>query len=184
MSKTVDVLLTEHMLKLGNMGDIVSVKPGYARNYLLPQGKGVLADKVAKRQVEALQERAAKMESANRSQAEAQARKLTGLVLKISAKVSHDTHLFGSVGVREVVDHLAELGYSIGTQQVHMAESCKELGVYQVPIRLYRDVETTITVEVIDSDPQSKGLQEVLDEAGVEHENAAGPAATGDDDEG
>jgi large subunit ribosomal protein L9 len=164
MAKTVEVLLQQNVLKLGNMGDIVRVKVGYARNFLLPHGKGILASGAAKRQIEVLQERAAKMETEHVSQAQAQAARLTGLRLTIKAKVSHDRHLFGSVGVREIVTALAGQGFTLDPRQVHLNDSFKELGSYEVVLRLYKKIDAIITVEVVDSDPAGRGLREVIDE--------------------
>ena len=128
MGRPVEVLLKDNILKLGSMGDIVKVKPGYARNYLLPQGKAVLASSAAKRQVEVLRERAAAAEQVAIKDAEGLKKELNGLTVEIAARVAHDTTLFGSVGARDIVEAVAKSGIKLLPNQVHVHENFKQLG--------------------------------------------------------
>lgn len=162
MAKTIELLLTADVLKLGNMGDVVKVKPGYARNFLLPYGKAIVASGAAKRQIEVLREKAAAASAEREGQALAEKKKIDGLTIEIKAKVSHDTHLFGSVGTRDIVAALADKGYTFDSKQVHVHESFKKLGSYEVVLKLFKTVEATIKVNVIDADPEGQKLQEVL----------------------
>jgi large subunit ribosomal protein L9 len=162
MAKTLDVLLTKPVMKLGSMGDIVAVKPGYARNYLLPQGLAIMANRAAKRQVEVLQEQARKLSLEQEGQAAALKKELDGVSIQIAAKVAHDTVLFGSVGIRDIVKALAASGITIDQRQVHLHESFKKLGRYPVMVKLHSNVEATITVEVISDNPDGPGLDETL----------------------
>jgi len=164
MAHTIEVLLVDDVLKLGNMGDIVRVKSGYARNCLLPQGRAILASAAAKRQVEVLQAKAAANETNRAVKAQALKKELDGFSVQIAAKVAHDRHLFGSVGIRDIVRALSAGGFDIDQRQVHLHENFKELGTYEVLIKLHTEVEATITVEVVDADPQGKALDEVLEE--------------------
>lgn len=175
MAKNVDVLLTEDVLKLGNMGDIVTVRPGYARNYLLPHGKAIAASQAAKRQIELLREQAARRRAEHEGQALAVKKQIDGMSLQIAAKVSSGSTLFGSVGIRDIVAALAKSGYDIDPKQVHLHESFKQLGTYQVLLRLFGEVEATIEVEVVDADPQGSTMEEVL--AAADGENGEESAA-------
>ena len=162
MGKNVDVLLKEDVLKLGSMGDIVSVRPGYARNFLIPYGHAIPASQAAKRQIELLREQAQKRQAELEGQALSQKKKIDGLSVQIAAKVSTGTALFGSVGTREIVAALAKSGYNIDPKQVHLHESFKSLGKYSVVIRLFKEVDATIEVEVVDADPQGTTMEEVI----------------------
>jgi len=170
--KNIDVLLTSDVLKLGNMGDIVAVKAGYARNYLLPEGLAVPAGSAAKRQVEGLRARAQEVDAERGKQASTLKQRLDGTTVRVAARVAHDDMLFGSVGVRDIVDALAEKDIAVDPRQVHLHQSFKHLGRYEVTIALHRDVEATITLEVVNADPNAPSLDEVLEEAGVEGEEA------------
>lgn len=162
MGKNVEVLLKEDVLKLGSMGDIVSVRPGYARNYLLPHGKAIPAGQAAKRQIELLREQAARRQAEQEGQALSLKKQIDGLSVQIAAKVSSGRTLFGSVGIREIVIALDKSGFSIDPKQVHLHESFKELGKYAVNIRLFKGVDAHIEVEVVDADPQGSTMEEVL----------------------
>jgi large subunit ribosomal protein L9 len=170
MSKNVEILLTEDVLKLGTMGDIVSVKAGYARNHLLPYGKAIPASSAAKRQIEVLRERAAKNAAEQEGRALAAKKTLEGLTVEIAAKVSHDRHLFGSVGTLEIVAAMADKGHKLDPRQVHLHENFKELGSYTVLLKLFRTVDVNITVNVVDADPQGQSMDEVLATADGEEE--------------
>jgi len=162
MPRTIDVLLTQDVLKLGDMGDIVTVKPGFARNYLLPEGKAIPAGRAAKRQVEVLREQARKNDLEREGRAAVLKKTLDGKVVEIPAKVAHDDHLFASVGVRDIVRKLAADGMTIDPRQVHMHEVFKRLGRYEVMVKLHRSVECTITVVVTNADPQGEELDKAL----------------------
>ena len=155
MARTIEVLLKDNIFKLGSMGDIVTVKPGYARNYLLPQGLAVLANTAAKRQIEKLRERAAEVEAADRASAESLQKQLSGLSIEISARVAHDDVLFGSVGTRDIAAAVNANGFDVSANQVHLHESLKSLGTYNVFIGLHKGVEASISVSVINANPDA-----------------------------
>ena len=143
------VILKETIDSLGIIGSEVSVADGYARNYLFPQNKAVLATPQNRRMLE--QEKA-KFEiqiAKERKVAEEMAQKLEGIVCKIKAKVSEEDRLYGSVSIRDIIDALSEQDVVVEKRMVLLKEPIKTLGTYNVPIRVYKEVEPEISVEVI-----------------------------------
>jgi large subunit ribosomal protein L9 len=143
------VILKETIDSLGIIGSEVDVANGYARNYLLPQGKAIPATPQNRRVLE--QERA-KFElqiAKERKLAEEMAGKLEGVACKIAAKVSEEDRLYGSVGVREIVDALAAQDIVVEKRMVLLADPIKSTGSYRVPIRVYQEVEPEISVEIV-----------------------------------
>jgi len=120
-----------------------------------------------------LRERAAAAEEEAGGRAAQLKKKVDGLALDIPAKVSHDDHLFGSVGTRDIVNALAEKGFELDPRQVHLHENFKRLGRYEVVLGLHRDVHAQIAVNVVDVDPQGRDLDEVIAEATGETETPA-----------
>ena len=143
------VILKETIQSLGMIGSEVSVSKGYARNYLLPQKKAVLATPQNRR---VLEQNRAKMDlqiAKERQMAEEMAKKLEGVSCPITAKVSEQDRLYGSVSVRDIVAALAKQNIEVEKRMVLLTEPIKELGKYQVPIRIYKDVEPNIEVEIL-----------------------------------
>lgn len=162
MARRVEVLLTKDVLKLGNMGDVVRVAPGYARNYLFPEELAIPAGQAQKRQIEVLRTQASKMEVEREAKAKELRKSLDGSTVQIAARVSADTELFGSVGTREIVAALEKRGIRVDGKQVHLTDKIKRLGRYPVEVRLHKSVAATITVEVTNSDPNAPNLAETL----------------------
>ena len=143
------VILKETIQSLGMIGSEVSVSKGYARNYLLPQKKAVLATPQNRR---LLEQNRAKMDlqiAKEKQMAEEMAKKLEGVSCPITAKVSEQDRLYGSVSVRDIVAALAKQNIEVEKRMVLLTEPIKELGKYQVPIRIYKDVEPNIEVEIL-----------------------------------
>ena len=143
------VILKETIQSLGMIGSEVSVSKGYARNYLLPQKKAVLATPQNRR---ILEQNRAKMDlqiAKEKQMAEEMAKKLEGVSCPITAKVSEQDRLYGSVSVRDIVAALAKQNIEVEKRMVLLTEPIKELGKYQVPIRIYKDVEPNIEVEIL-----------------------------------
>ncbi len=168
MARNIEVLLTKNVLKLGSMGDLVNVKPGYAHNYLFPSASAIPANLAAKRQIEILKERAQAHLAEAKTAAQATKKQLDGMSIQIEANVSHDAQLFGSVGIRDIVAALATSGVSIDAKQVNLHESIRALGTYKITIELVKGVEAEISLEVVNKDPEAAGLAEVLAESGAE----------------
>ena len=143
------VILKETIDSLGIIGSEVNVADGYARNYLLPQSKAVKATPQNRRVME--QERA-KFEiqiAKERKLAEEMAQKLKGVECKIGAKVSEEDRLYGSVSVRDIIDALAAQNILVEKRMVLLKEPIKAIGTYKVPIRVYKEVEPEISVEIV-----------------------------------
>ena len=143
------VILKETINSLGIIGSEVNVADGYARNYLLPQNKAVKATDQNRRLME--QERA-KFEiqiAKERKLAEEMADKLESVACQIPAKVSEEERLYGSVGVRDIIDALAAQDIVVEKRMILLKEPIKELGSYKIPIRVYKEVEPEISVEIV-----------------------------------
>lgn len=162
MAKTLDILLTKNVMKLGSMGDLVTVKSGYARNFLFPSASAVLANTAAKRQIEILRERAQVQHAEAHTAAESQKKQLDGMSIQIEANVSHDDQLFGSVGIRDIIESLAKSGVKLNSKQINLHENIRKLGTFDIKIELVKDVTAQITLEVVNSNPDAAGLDEVL----------------------
>ena len=144
------VILMEKLANLGNLGDVVKVKDGYARNYLIPQGK---AKRATDANLKAFESRRAELEKAQAdtlSKAQERAAKLEGFTLQISQKAGVDGRLFGSVTNYDIVEALNKQGHEIERSQVRMPQGpLKQVGDYPIQIALHTDVVVTITVSVI-----------------------------------
>jgi large subunit ribosomal protein L9 len=144
------VILLDRVQNLGDLGEIVNVKNGFARNYLIPQK---LASRATEDNIKAFEAMKSELVAkANESKAAAQARaeSINGLSLTVTAKASPEGHLYGSVGPREISDVLTESGYPVDTSEVTQSEGAfKEVGEYPVKLNLHADVvaEFTLTVE-------------------------------------
>ena len=144
------VILMEKLANLGNLGDVVKVKDGYARNYLIPQGK---AKRATDENLKAFEVRRAELEKTQAlalALAQERGAKLDGLTLKIAQKAGVDGRLFGSVTNYDIVEALKAQGAAIERSQVRMpAGALKQVGEYPLQIALHTDVVVTITVSVI-----------------------------------
>lgn len=166
MSKNIEVILTDSVYKLGSMGELVKVKVGYARNYLFPYRRAIPVDGASKKKIEALRAKAQEIEAKSEKQAADLKKKLEGLKITVKARVSHEKHLFGSVGAKEIVAALKELGFTLQAAQIHLHHAFKELGSYEVIVHLWRKIETKIQLDIVDADPNSQRLKETIEEAG------------------
>jgi large subunit ribosomal protein L9 len=173
MARRQEVLLTQDVLKLGNMGDIVKVSPGYARNYLLPYELAMPAGHAAKRQIEVLRDKAAKAEVEREKQANVLKKTVDGMGIQIAARVAHDNELFGSIGNKDIVLALAAKGVTVDAKQVHLNDKIKKLGKYRVEVRLHKNVGVEIALEVVNSDPNAPVLDEAIAAATKPAEEAA-----------
>ena len=142
------VLLREDVDDLGARGEIVRVRAGYARNYLLPRKLAVEATAGNVKGIE--QERAAllKKEAKERATAEAQSQQMGSLVLEFKRKAGEQGALYGSVTSMDLAEALKERGYEIDRHRIHLREPLKRLGEYTVPVRLHRDVTIELQVKV------------------------------------
>ena len=145
-----EVILMEKVVNLGNLGDVVKVKDGYARNFLIPQGK---AKRATKANMEAFAARKAELEKAAAEKlaaAQARAEKLAGFKLTIARKAGVDGRLFGSVTNVDIAEALQAQGFDVVRSEVRMPEGpFKALGEYELTLALHSDVETQIKVSVV-----------------------------------
>ena len=143
-----EVILLERIEKLGQMGDIVKVKPGFARNYLLPQAKALRSNKENLALFEA---RKVQLEAANlkrKEEAEQISAKMEGLNLVIVRQAAETGQLYGSVTGRDVRDAICEAGYTIERRQVVLDQPLKEIGTYNIRVVLHPDVSRMVSVMV------------------------------------
>ena len=141
--------MKEDIHNLGYKDDIVTVKDGYGRNYLIPQGKAVIASESAKKVLaENLRQRAHKLAKI-KADAEALAAKIEGIVLQLGVKTSSTGTIFGSVNTIQVADALAQKGFEIDRKIIQIKESIKEVGTYSAVVKLHKEVSANITLEVV-----------------------------------
>ena len=144
-----EIILKEDVVNLGYKNDIVNVKSGYGRNYLIPTGKAVIASPAAKKMLaEELKQRAHKLEKIKKD-AEEVAAKLEGVSLKIATKVSSTGIIFGSVGNIQIADELAKLGHNIDRKLIVVKDTVKEVGNYKAIVKLHKEVSVEIPFEVV-----------------------------------
>jgi large subunit ribosomal protein L9 len=143
------VILIEDVANLGYKDDVVTVKDGYGRNFLIPQKKAVIASESAlKVLAENTKQRAHKLEKI-KADARSVAEKLEGVSLVVSAKTSSTGTIFGSVNTIQIAEELAKQGIEIDRKQILIKEPIKEVGNYSVTVKLHKDVSVEIPVEVI-----------------------------------
>ncbi|HCS13079.1 MAG: 50S ribosomal protein L9 [Zetaproteobacteria bacterium CG06_land_8_20_14_3_00_59_53] len=142
------LILLERVEGLGNVGDEVTVRPGYGRNYLLPHGKAQLATEANRKVFERRREQLESKQRNALEQAQAVADKLKGLNLSISRATSDHEHLYGSVSTHELADLLVEHGFEVERRQVIVDESIKRVGEHNFRVRLHPDVTAELTLMV------------------------------------
>lgn len=143
------VILKETIEPLGIIGSEVTVADGYARNYLLPQNKAVLATPANHKVLEQERSKFELQIAKEKGIAEEMAKRLEGVSCKVAAKVSHEDRLYGSVTLRDILDALEKKDVKLDKQMLLLSEPLKSVGTFKVPVRVYKDVETEITVEVV-----------------------------------
>ncbi len=144
-----EIILKEDVANLGYKDDIVTVKPGYGRNYLIPTGKAIYATSSAKKVLaEELKQRAHKLEKIKKD-AEAVAESLKDVSLKIATKVSATGSIYGSVGNLQIAEELAKLGHNIDRKLIVVKEQVKEVGSYMALVKLHKEVSVEIPFEVV-----------------------------------
>lgn len=144
------IILLEKVVNLGSLGDIVKVRDGYARNFLIPQGKAKRATEANKAEFEARRAELERVQSEKLAVAQQLADKLEGLMVQITCKAGIDGRLFGSVGSADIVEALAAVGYEVERTAVRLPDGpLKQVGDVEVQVVLHADVVTGITVSVL-----------------------------------
>ena len=146
------VILRQRIETLGDAGEIVDVKPGYGRNYLIPQGLAYEATEANKRRLEAERARSAAKEAETLQDAQKRAASIEGVSLTFNARAGQEGKLFGSITSADIAEKLAEQGITIDRRQIELEEPIKALGVTSVPVRLHPQVRPEVKVWVIAED--------------------------------
>jgi large subunit ribosomal protein L9 len=189
-----DVILLERIAKLGQMGETVKVRDGFARNYLLPLGKALRANEANKKRFES--ERAS-LEARNlerKSEAQSVAEKLDGKAFVIVRSAGETGQLYGSVAARDIIDALSAEGFEIGRNQVELNTPIKAIGLHKVVLHLHAEVEITIELNVArsadEAERQAKGENLTsadaiygVDEDALKPEDFFDPEADGEEEE-
>jgi large subunit ribosomal protein L9 len=150
-----DLLLKEDVENLGVRGDLVKVRPGYGRNYLLPRGLAIQATPANIKQIEMQRKALLKREAVERDTATQQADLIKDLTLEFSRKVGEHGILYGSVTSMDIAEALSAKGYEIDRRRVLLKEPIKETGEFEVPVKLHREVTTNIKVVVKNEDQKA-----------------------------
>jgi large subunit ribosomal protein L9 len=144
-----EIILREDVPHLGKTGDVVKVKDGYARNYLLPKGLAYAATEANKRRISFEAERLARQRSVERTAAEAEATQLAGLKLTFTVKVGEEDKLYGSVTASDIQRRLEEQGLKVDKRKIDLPEPIRDLGEFTVGIKIHPDVRPEIAVSVV-----------------------------------
>ena len=142
------IILQEDVEKLGHRGDVVTVKPGYARNFLLPRKLGIEATSGNMKALERIRTALAKKTATEQEAAQKQAQLLNGVALKFARKTGENDQMFGSVTTADIAEGLAAQGFKIDKRQVQLAEPIKVIGERDITIKVFRDVTATVKVTV------------------------------------
>ena len=144
-----EIILRADVQHLGKIGEVVKVKDGYARNYLLPQGLAYPATEANKKKITYEGERLAKQQAAEKSAAETEATRLAAVHLSFEVKVGEEEKLYGSVTASDIQRKLEELGIHVDKRKIDLAEPIRELGEYNVGIKIHPEVRPEVRVTVV-----------------------------------
>ena len=162
-----EVILLERVEKLGQMGDLVNVKPGFARNYLLPKKKALRATEENRKRFDAQKAQLEAQNLERRKEAEAVAAKMEGLAVVILRQASESGQLYGSVNSRDIAEAVSEAGFTVDRHQVQLAATVKQLGITETKVSLHPEVSVEVTVNV------ARSADEAAAQAAGEPVNAA-----------
>ncbi len=152
------IILLERVEKLGHIGDVVTVKDGFARNYLLPNKKALRANEANRKVFEANRERIVAENAAKRTEAEKESKGLEGVSVTLIRQASNTGQLYGSVAVRDIVEALNADGHKVNKAQVVLDKPIKAIGLYEVRVALHAEVAVTVKVNVARS-PEEAEMQ-------------------------
>ncbi|MAH15207.1 MAG: 50S ribosomal protein L9 [Sphingomonadaceae bacterium] len=158
-----DIILLQRIEKLGSIGDVVTVKDGYARNFLLPQKKALRANEANKKVFEANRDRLEKENAERRTEAEKSGEKVAGEEIVLIRAASNTGQLYGSVNVRDIAASLGEKGHEIDKKQVIMGDPIKSIGMHEVRIDLHPEVSVSIKANVARSDDEAELQSQGID---------------------
>ncbi len=144
-----EIILRQDFEQLGKTGDVVKVKPGYARNYLIPRGIAYLATEANKRRLDNDLKQQTWRQAKDKKMAEELAKKLESVSCTITVQVGEEDKLFGSVTSQNIADALKAQGHEVDKRKIQLEEPIKSLGIYSVPVKLHSEVEATVKVWVV-----------------------------------
>jgi large subunit ribosomal protein L9 len=148
MAAYLQVVLRESMKNLGKSGDVVRVRPGYARNYLLPRGLAAFATETNIARLEHEKREAVARTAKLRAEADAVAKRVSGVVVKISRNVGADDRMYGSITAKDIAAELEKLGHKVDRRKIDLPEPIRALGSFDVAVKLAPEVSATFKVEV------------------------------------
>jgi large subunit ribosomal protein L9 len=162
-----DIILLERVEKLGNIGDVVSVKPGFARNFLLPRHKALRASEANKKRFEANRAQIEADNAHRREHAEEDSKAIDGKTIILIRQASNTGQLYGSVATRDLADALTEDGSKVTRNQIILDRPIKALGLYEVKVSLHPEVSVSIKVNIArspeEAELQAKGVDVTAD---------------------
>jgi large subunit ribosomal protein L9 len=145
-----DVILLEKVRNLGNLGDQVKVRAGFGRNYLIPQGKAVIANEKNKAAFEARRAELEKHQADDLAKAQARAEKMSGATVQILSKAGEEGKLFGSIGTADIAEAMTAAGFPLERAEIHLPTGpLKHIGDFEVPVSLHTEVNFNIHVSVV-----------------------------------
>jgi large subunit ribosomal protein L9 len=153
------VILQETMDGIGHLGDLLDVRDGFARNFLLPRKKAVLANSRSIKAFEHVKRVAAEKAKKEKLEIEVHAKNVSAVTLTIEAQVGKDDKMFGSVTSKDLAEALAAQGFTIDRRKIQLAQPIKELGTVTVPIKMPREVTATVTVRVVKKQEQEAAAE-------------------------
>lgn len=173
-----DIILRTDVEKLGKLGDIVTVKPGYARNFLIPYGKAMLATDANKKKFEDERDALQAKVDALRTAAETMGDKLDGLSVAIEVRVGESDKLYGSVTAANIGEALAAMDIELDRRKILLEEPIRALGIYEVEVKLFGEVRPKLEVAVVKNGQTVEELKEILEaEARGDRPEVEGPGA-------
>ena len=143
-----EVILKEDVPKLGSRGDVVKVAEGYGRNYLLPRKLAIEATKANRTVIDQMKQASVRRNQRDKADAEALAQQFQGVSLSFKRKAGEKDHLFGSVTSVDIAEALDAKGFNVDRRKIHLDEPLKQIGEFNVPVRLYKDVTANVKVVV------------------------------------
>jgi len=161
-----EIILLERIEKLGSIGDVVSVKDGYARNFLLPNKKALRANEANRKVFEANRERLEAENAARRSEAEKAGEKVDGAEIVMIRSSSNSGQLYGSVNVRDIAEALKAQGFDINKSQIILERPIKTIGLFDVKVALHPEVRVTVKANVARSDDEAELQKQGIDVLG------------------
>ncbi len=179
----VKLILTESVHSLGEAGDLVSVKPGFARNFLLPQDKAILATESRVKELEHHKRIGAEKAAKELKDLEAAKQQLEAIHIEISARAGEEGKLFGSVTSAQIAEQLAEKGFVIDRRRIELKDSIKEVGEHTVPVKLHREIVAHLVVSVVGEGAPKPEREEDEEQRSPARDTSDDDSSDGEDDD-